>query len=216
MECPKCGNPAGTGEPGAKAGLYHQGVRVMEGSLLFKVFSKLARLPETEIAKVASFMDLFYAGEGTGDALARMQRQIERLEQRLGGAAVHAEAALPAEEEGAIKKRGPRKRGPKKMEVDLAEAVSLPSETVEERHARMARMEKEERMKAQALKKRKETISAKTPSVEAEAPADREAPAEGGTSVHDEEKAPPKKRPRRRRRRPKGGAGIPSDAAMPA
>jgi len=218
MECPKCGSPVSPGEPGSKAGLYHQGVRVPDNSLLYKAFVRLSRLPETEAAKVVSFLDLFYPGDGATDALSRMQRQIDRLEQRLSSGVAHAPSEPAAETAEPLKKKGPKKRGSRKADAETAAAVAelFPVETVEERQARMAKMEKDDRMKELALKKKREKLAVKEAVSEAPAEALPEADSEANAEVKAE--VPHKKRPRRRRRRAKGAGGgsIPADASLPA
>ena len=139
-----------------------------------------------------AMLDHAHMPDPLNDTLINMQKQISRLEQKLSGMGQAAPAAKPA----TGKKESSRKRDrgtlppPKPGTAEI-----LPVETVQERQARMARMEKEERMKALAIRKAREAASAQ---LELEAPA-----AEG-------EQQKPKKRVRRRRRgKGKGGPGAP-------
>jgi len=190
------------GKPGG-AGLIYNGEAVHEGSPLYNAFNTLSKLPEHELAKASSVIEILFGDGGTVGAIAAIQTRLERLEQG------HAPEPLPAEAVVAETKKPSRKRGAKKPDKELAKAVAeelaVPLETVKERQARMARMEKDEKMKARAIARQAEQAAKAAPPPQVEAKPDAEAAAK-----------PPKKRPRRRRRRGKGGASIPGDAAMPA
>jgi len=134
------------------------------------------------------------------ETLNRMQKQIAALEQKLGGGQQAAAPGQPKPREG---KRQKLQALPQGGKSPLAE---MPVESVQERQARMAKMEKDERMKAIAMRKTMERV------VRESAQEGGETPGEGGgeTPVTGEAKAP-RKRPRRRRRGPKPGAGQPTD-----
>ena len=130
------------------------------------------------------------------EMLTNMQGQINKLEQRTKGRPEQKqEAEGPASGVGAggagsearQKRRRPRKGGDEDGQARTPVIIDLPVETVQERQARMSRMEKDERMKAQAFRKPKERAAVQ--------------PAQEG------EAAPAKKRARRRRRGPKHEAG---------
>jgi len=138
------------------------------------------------------------------EMMTNMQNQINRLEQRAKG-----RPDQKAEQETGATEPGQKKRRPRKGEGEQQGKkpviIDLPVETVQERQARMARMEKEERMKSHAQRKPRASMTA---------PASEE----GEAAV------PAKKRVRRRRRGPKpqGGpegqqaaAGGSSESAAP-
>lgn len=94
-----------------------------------------------------SMLDHVHMPDPMSEMLTGLQKRVDRLEQRLGG-------------QGAVsRERGrPRKISPPKVSFDL------PEETVEERQARMAKMEKEERKREIYQKKpRQEAQGEKTP-----------------------------------------------------
>ena len=138
-----------------------------------------------------AMLDHLHMPDPVSEALAKMQKQITRLEQKLEG------TPGPQAAQGAQGGRKPEQK--KKAHAPSRHAgpiVELPVETVQERQARMARMEREERMKALAMRRPKETSEAAA----AGAPG---APEEAAKA----EDAAPKKRPRRRRRVRKPGQG---------
>jgi len=154
----------------------------------------------------AAMLDHLHMPDPLNETLTRMQKQISRLESRLEGQP-SAQASSQPFAQPSSRKQEPRKRGAAlSAHQKPAKPVDLPMETVQERQARMARMEKDERMKFRAIKKTRELAQTGHP-VEAENPA---------------ETAPHKKRVRRRRRGKKpegqsapqqeGGEAMPSEA----
>jgi len=131
------------------------------------------------------------------EMLSNMQKQISRLEQKVLGKSEQRQPEQRQDDGGhgggsetRQKKRRPRRDSQDGAHKPTAEA-ELPTESVKERHARMARMEKEERMKAAAIRRTREKA--------ATAPTE-----EGGEGPAS---APAKKRVRRRRRGPKDQPG---------
>ena len=152
----------------------------------------------------ASMLDHIHMPDPLNEALVRMQKQITRLEQKLGlQEAPAAEKDRPRPERG--KQEKPQRHEKRQLRAVKPEALSkirqevehLTAETVQERQARMARMERDERMKAQALKKRDTAIPLP------QEPADRQQTGDRFQSAGQEpghEASPLKKRSRRRRR----------------
>jgi len=151
-----------------------------------------------------SMLDHVHMPDPLNEALTRMQRQINALEQKLepsGGKAAGGERAAGeragGERAGAAAGHGQKRRQRKPASGGHAHGglpvVDMPVETVQERQARMARMEKQERMKDLAIKKVR----------------DRAAMPEGEGAAPKEQQEQPvhKKRPRRRRRSFKGQPG---------
>jgi serine O-acetyltransferase len=143
----------------------------------------------------ASMLDHVHMPDPLNEMLARMQKQISRLEQKLEiqeGPAQEKKPERQKQEKPRPEKRQQplRQIKPEKMSRIREEVEQLTSETVQERQARMARMERDERMKAQALKKRETAIllpQEPAPHPEGQTPAE----------------APPVKKKSRRRRRPR-------------
>jgi len=207
-------NPSAPGQHGRRTEIIYRGAKVHEGSLLYRTFERLARLPETELAKVGSVVELFYGQDGQPDRLARMQERIERLERSVGAqadkgpkppepvAATEPSAEHPAP---SAKKRSRKKSGRKNEAsatgTSILEELGVEHETVEQRQARMAKMEKQERMKDQALKKQweeklKESEKTGTAPVKTKTAAKK--PAE--SLEQSEQPEATKKKPRRRRK----------------
>lgn len=131
------------------------------------------------------------------EAITKMQKQISRLEQKLGiqGSEPQQPAAIQTSSQSS--KRDRKKSG----KVSIAslrgvEVEALPVETVQERQARMARMEKEERMKVLAFRKAREAAE------QSQAAGNRE-----GGEPQAQTNPSAKKKPRRRRRGRKPGGG---------
>jgi serine O-acetyltransferase len=141
----------------------------------------------------AAMLDHLHMPDPLNETLTRMQKQISRLEGRFEGQPSAQPSSQPSS-----RKQEPRKRGgaPSSQQKPV-KPVELPSETVQERQARMARMEKDERMKFRAIKKSRDLAQAEH-SGESEPPA---------------EAAPHKKRVRRRRRgkKPEGQSPSPQE-----
>ena len=151
-----------------------------------------------------AMLDHVHMPDPLNDTLISMQKQISRLEQKLSslGASPQAEQPPSPGKKGHGKKHGQRGSMPT-PKPGVAEI--LPAETVQERQARMARMEKEERMKAHAIRKAKEAAQTQLELVHPEG----EQPPEAGQDK-------PKKRVRRRRRRGKGGGAAPAEGGEQA
>lgn len=146
----------------------------------------------------ASMLDHVHMPDPLNEALVRMQKSISRLEQKLGlQEAPAAEKDRPWPERQRQdkpprhEKRQLRPPKPEALSRIREEVEHLTAETVQERHARMARMERVERMKAQTLKKRDTAVALPQETV----PIDR--PQSAG---QDAQAAPFKKKSRRRRR----------------
>jgi len=141
----------------------------------------------------AAMLDHLHMPDPLNETLTRMQKQISRLESRLEG-----QPSVQPSSQPSSRKQEPRKRGGvPSSQQKLVKPVELPMETVQERQARMARMEKDERMKFRAIKKTRELA-------QAEHTGEDEVPAEA---------APHKKKVRRRRRpkRPEGQSTSPQE-----
>ncbi len=142
----------------------------------------------------ASMLDHVHMPDPLNETLVRMQKQISRLEQKLGVQEAPAQERQrperPKQEKPHLEKRQqpPRQVKPEKLSRIREEVEQLTSETVQERQARMARMERDERMKAQAMKKRETAILLPQEPV----------PQPGGQTP--DEASPVKKKSRRRRR----------------
>ncbi|HEY3347076.1 MAG TPA: serine O-acetyltransferase, partial [Nitrospirota bacterium] len=109
------------------------------------------------------------------ESLTRMQKQIARLEQKLGiqGGGEQVFELEQAGKQGGRQGQSSRKGRKGQTKVQLSsfkgvEVEALPVETVQERQARMARMEKEERMKMIAFKKARDAASQNQEQPEAE------------------------------------------------
>jgi len=211
MNCPNCGSPVEAPAGFAEKGLHIKGKKIHEGSKLFRVIERLAKMSEPELHRAAAAIELFCMPEAGGSGLARLNERLDRLEQKLGHAA-QPEAEVGPEPDVVVEKKKPsRKRGPRKAVTPTGKSISeelLAEESIKERHARMAKMEKQDLFKTQALKKSK----AKKMTAEPTAP-EEEAPA---AAAGEHAEAAPKKRPRRRRRRSKAQVTIPTDATLPA
>jgi serine O-acetyltransferase len=145
-----------------------------------------------------AMLDHVHMPDPLGETLLNMQRQINRLEQRLQEE--KPVQAPQAPQAGQAKKARTRVKGAREyVQAPGVKPEVLPSESVQERQARMARMEKEERMKALAMKRLREAPG-QQPQAEQQPPAG-EAP-------------PSKKKPRRRRRVRKSGPGSPESAGQ--
>lgn len=136
----------------------------------------------------AAMLDHLHMPDPLNETLTRMQKQISRLESRLEGQPSSQFSPQPPSQsfgQSSSRKQESRKRGaaPSAHQKPV-KPVELPMETVQERQARMARMEKDERMKFRAIKKTRDLA-------QAEHSGEKEPPAET---------APQKKRVRRRRR----------------
>ncbi len=145
----------------------------------------------------AAMLDHLHMPDPLNETLTRLQKQISRLESRLEGQPSSQPPSQPFAQPSS-RKQEPRKRGgAPSSQQKLVKPVELPSETVQERQARMARMEKDERMKFRAIKKTRELA-------QAEHPGGEDQPAEA---------APHKKRVRRRRRgkKPEGQSASPQE-----
>lgn len=228
-------NPGAPGQHGRKSDIFYKGAKVYEGSLLYRTFEKLARLPEADIAKIGSMIDLFYGAEGNNDRLSKMQERIDRLEKAVGGqpsqaAPVSQAVALPEPQAAPSelstelaptgKKRSRKKSGRKKDTIPGQSAIVKEledelSETVEQRQARMAKMEKQERMKEAAFKK----LWEKQKEAEKDAARDNTGAEAGPAAEAGEQadmaepgKSEPKKKPRRRRKPAKKDAAESTEA----
>ncbi|MBI5695418.1 MAG: serine O-acetyltransferase [Nitrospirae bacterium] len=142
----------------------------------------------------SAMLDHVHMPDPLNETLTKMQRQITRLEQQLGVKPVPGEPAQQAQGTGQPSRKAKRQRSPRGGHDGGGPAVvveQLPVETVQERQARMARMEKEERMKAIAIARKLREPQAQPGPEGEQAPSD----------------APPKKRPRRRRKKSGGQGG---------
>ena len=150
----------------------------------------------------AAMLDHIHMPDPVKEELASMQRQISRLEQKLGGGAP-VSSGMPVEQGQG--KRG--RRGKKGLALPQrgVKVEQLPVESVQERQARMARMERDERMKAVAIRRQREQADAAASQAEDRTQDDgREAQSAEGA----EPGQPAKKRSRRRRRGRKPGGGA--------
>ncbi|MHB8173156.1 MAG: serine O-acetyltransferase [Nitrospirota bacterium] len=164
----------------------------------------------------ASMLDHVHMPDPLNESLVRMQKQISRLEQKLGMQDPHpgdrsqpvdrpqAPTEKPRQDKPRHEKRQPRPVKTEALTRIREEVEHLTAETVQERHARMARMERDERMKAQALKKRDTAIPLPQESAASPQAADRQQP--GG---QEQAPAAPLKKKSRRRRRPRRAGEMP-------
>lgn len=207
-------NPSTPGQHGRRTEIIYRGAKLHEGSLLYRTFERLARLPEAELAKVGSVVELFYGQDGQPDRLARMQERIERLERSIGTpsekglkppVAVAATEPLAEHPATSAKKRSRKKTGRKDEAsatgTSILEELGVEHETVEQRQARMAKMEKQEKMKDHALKKQWEEKQKELEKTGA-APVKTKTAAKKTAEPLEQPEQPkaPKKKPRRRRK----------------
>jgi|GEM_PF-26658 len=162
----------------------------------------------------AMMLDHVHMPDPLNETLTRMQRQIAALEQRLGVAHGQGRPEKQEKQEKQEKKeRKPRGRGANLFAAGGRgiKPDEMPAETVQERQARMARMEKEERMKALALKKIRDLAAAQQPEEQQTEP--RQTESRQPEPRQEGELPIPKKRPRRRRRIRKPGQHGPGTGA---
>lgn len=156
-----------------------------------------------------AMLDHVHMPDPLGETLINMQKQINRLEQRLNEERPGAAASQPQPFQP--KKAKVRGRAPATGKFAVPAGIKgeeLPAETVQERQARMARMEKEERMKALAMKRPREV-----PEQQPQAGQQSQAGQQQAGQQPAGEASPAKKRPRRRRRSRKPGTGAPTGPA---
>ena len=133
-------------------------------------------------------LDHMHMPDPMNEALNKLQKQLTKLEQRLDPTqAGGSQKPQPQQQPASGKKERNRQKGGSPRAV----ADELPVETVQERQARMARMEKEERMKAIAMKRQRDAALA----------------AEQAEERPEGEAAAAKKKVRRRRRKKPGEGG---------
>ena len=152
-----------------------------------------------------ALLDHTHMPDPLNEMLVEMQKQISRLEQRLDAAGPEKK---PAQAGGGERPRKAKKAvSAGRLPLKEAKVDELPMESVQERQARMARMEKEERMRRIAFKKQREQQLAQQQAQAASQP--EGGPPSGGAPPSAQ---PSKKRTRRRRRarRPAGETGAPA------